>query len=119
MNLDEIKKFQKEFDGKHGWNWTDSKTFGEKLRKLHNATVAILGELGEFANVLKKLRRLYESKGERDDALLPNLKEELVDVFIYLVVLANILDVDLEKEYFEKMRANEERFKEFRGSEKS
>jgi NTP pyrophosphatase (non-canonical NTP hydrolase) len=43
------------------------------------------------------------------------LKEEVIDIFIYTIKLADqILEVDVEKEYFKKMKMNEKRFEEFK-----
>ena len=39
----------------------------------------------------------------------PDVGEELADIAIYLLSLAEILDVDLEKEILEKMKKNEKR----------
>ncbi|MFD2681779.1 nucleotide pyrophosphohydrolase [Bacillus seohaeanensis] len=35
-----------------------------------------------------------------------NMKEEMADVLIYLIQMADKLDVDLEKEVFEKLKKN-------------
>jgi NTP pyrophosphatase (non-canonical NTP hydrolase) len=35
-----------------------------------------------------------------------NIKEEMADVLIYLIQMADKLDVDLEKEVFEKLKKN-------------
>ena len=40
---------------------------------------------------------------------LPNLKEELADIAIYLLGLAEILNIDLEKEIINKIKKNQKR----------
>jgi NTP pyrophosphatase (non-canonical NTP hydrolase) len=35
-----------------------------------------------------------------------NIKEEMADILIYLVQLADVLDIDLEEEVLEKMKKN-------------
>jgi NTP pyrophosphatase (non-canonical NTP hydrolase) len=37
-------------------------------------------------------------------------KEELVDIFVYLIQAAIALKMDLAQEYYKKMKTNEERF---------
>jgi len=52
---------------------------------------AVTGELGEFANLAKKVRR-----GDLTlDAARPDLAKELADVVIYLDILAHRCGVDL------------------------
>lgn len=60
---------------------------------------AVTGELGEAANIVKKLNRVRdgvpgneETPGELKDAL----RDEIADVFIYLDLLATSLGFDLE-----------------------
>lgn len=61
--------------------------------------VATMGELGEAANVLKKLNR--ERDGIRGNtatsmALKQKLAQELADTFIYLDLMSQALGIDLE-----------------------
>lgn len=51
---------------------------------------ALTGELGEAANILKKMRR-----GDMSLADMPLLAKELADVQTYLDLLANCLGIDL------------------------
>ena len=41
------------------------------------------------------------------------LREELVDIFIYVLILANLLEMNLEREYFKKRKINERRFSKY------
>ena len=114
MDLKEITKFQREFDEKHGWNWANSSE-KEKLEHLQYGTIALTGEVGEFANLVKKILREFNSTGKLPGKdMYEKLKEELTDVFIYLLKLADqALEMDIEKEYFKKMKFNEVKFKRF------
>lgn len=69
-------------------------------------TLALCGEAGELANVVKKFERgsIPYVDAHYDISL------ELADVFIYLLNVAEILNIDLEEEYRSKRRFNEERF---------
>lgn len=49
-------------------------------------------EVGELAKVIRKDKRLKDSNTIKD-----TIEEELYDVLYYVVCLANIYDVDLEK----------------------
>jgi NTP pyrophosphatase (non-canonical NTP hydrolase) len=72
-------------------------------------TVALSGELGEFANIVKSIARgdygLEDAKGR--------LSNELADVFIYVVKLADQLGIDLERAFLEKVELNKERFRKY------
>lgn len=61
---------------------------------------AVLGELGEAANVAKKLMRVRDGiKGnsESEPELRACLADELADTFIYLDLLATSEGIDLEE----------------------
>ncbi len=114
MGLKEIIKFQREFDKKHGWDWSKSSQ-EDKIKHLQYETIALAGEIGEFANIVKKILREFEFSKKIPKKEYENLKEEVIDIFIYLIKLADqILKVDIEKEYFKKMKMNEKRFEKFK-----
>jgi len=112
MNLHELTKYQNEFQENHGWILADLEG-DDLMKKLLFMTVALAGELGEFANLVKKMERIRERKKAYDKDYLPMLKEELTDVFIYLINVCILLGIDLEKEYLNKMEKNKIKFKEF------
>ena len=108
LSLEKIKSLQKGFDRHH--------SVGEKgfyvdinesnIHELEHLIVCLLGELGEFANILKKVTRgdfsLEDVKSDLD--------EELVDAFIYLIKISNQFNVDLEEGYLNKLEKNKKRF---------
>lgn len=60
---------------------------------------ATLGELGEAANIVKKLNRVRDGipgNDKQSKELRAMLEEELADTFIYLDLLAAACGVDLE-----------------------
>ena len=115
MTLKELQKFQMDFDNKYFKKyWIDKDDIEQKIGFLKDMTIALTGELGEFANIIKKINRDKKNLGEDpDEKLLNKLKEELTDCFIYLVILSNILEMDIEKEYFKKTRFNHKRFQKY------
>lgn len=108
--IDDIVKFQKEFDSKHSssYDW-DAKIDDSNIHILEHLLLATLGELGEAANVLKKIIR-----GDRTfvDAK-QDISDEVVDVFVYTIKLSYQLGIDLESEYFKKMQHNSVRFEKY------
>lgn len=112
MDLKEITKMQKKFDEEHGWDWEDptDEGFVERLKYI---TIALSGEVGEFANIVKKaLRNKFPEGSMPDLEKIEKLKGELTDVFIYTIEAARILRVDLGEAYLKKMRELEVRFKD-------
>lgn len=78
--------------------------FGHHLRdwSLSDWMTALVGEIGEAANIAKKLNRIRDgangnAKGETADKLRPKLADELADAFIYLDLLAQSEGFDLEE----------------------
>lgn len=74
--------------------------FGHKLNdwSLSDWFTAVVGELGEAANVAKKLNRVRDGIGgnkETADQLRAKLASELADTFIYLDLLAQSCGIDL------------------------
>jgi NTP pyrophosphatase (non-canonical NTP hydrolase) len=68
--------------------------------------IAILGELGEAANIYKKMLRGSRTTGDEGEYL----REEIVDTFIYLCNIAGTLGIDLAAGYAAKRKKNVERF---------
>jgi NTP pyrophosphatase (non-canonical NTP hydrolase) len=77
--------------------------------------LSLMGEAGEVADVVKKLWRTEPRMGSRDgfEALPPDVRaalaEELADVVILAVVLANHIGINIEDEAERKLSVIEER----------
>ncbi len=66
---------------------------------------ATFGELGEAANIAKKLNRIRDGiigNTESEDELRAKLADELADTFIYLDLLAQSAGIDLESAVIDK-----------------
>ena len=114
--MKDIMECQKKFDEQHGWNW-ENLPLEEKVEKLKYSVIALVGELGEISDPIKKFLRKSEKFGlnEKDfESLKGTITEEVIDVLIYILKLAVLLDIDLKEEYFKKMEQNASKFKEFR-----
>jgi dCTP diphosphatase len=57
--------------------------------------LALVGEVGELAELLQWLPADRVVELARDETLHRRLGEEMSDVLLYLVLLADVLDVDL------------------------
>lgn len=112
MELAELVKLQVEFSREkfpQFWEIRDMRDLALRLEYLSNA---LAGEVGEAANLVKKVvRSVVYGKGDvRLEDIREELVEEVTDVFIYLLTIAGLLGVDLEKAYLQKLEKNRRRF---------
>lgn len=85
---------------------------GGVAQSVPHHTLSLCGEVGEFANIIKKIER-----GSLDLGMARVRNEmamELADIYIYLLNIAGLLHIDLEKAYDMKRTTNEKRFMEER-----
>ena len=106
MTLQELMKLQEDFDIKHtsNFNWNE-KINDENIEMLEFLLISMFGEIGETANLVKK--------SVRGDFKLETIKEQIADIFIYLMKICIQLDIDLENSYLNKRKKNMERFKKY------
>lgn len=99
--MEEIKKRLRDFAKERNW---------EQFHSPKNLVMALNGEVGELNEIFQWL--------ETDDSKLENLKpkdlerskEEIADVFLYLVRLADKLEIDLLEVANEKIDINEMKY---------
>ncbi len=105
MDLNEILELQRDFDRKRGWNrYEKCGTPEELLDFMQHFVLVMVEELGEVARVRKQVLR------DKQDLSVQALKDEIVDLFVYLLQACMALDINLEEEYLRKMRESERRF---------
>lgn len=113
MDLAALMKIQIMADEKRGF----PVRFGgdrERVMQLMKDLVGLFGEIGEFANLIKKIEIRLNHPAYDGPSLAESrdqLSEEVIDSFIYLMRLAAILEIDLEVELLKKMQINQERYK--------
>lgn len=98
--MQEYQKYIHDLEALHGWL---------KLDLVHNCF--LMGEeVGELFKAVRKYNKLYdEGQSTPPEQARANLAEELVDVFNYLLAIANRTGVDLEKAFREKNARNQQR----------
>ena len=113
MDLSEIVSLQRQFDQSResSFGWSRQITSGDTSALIHNS-LALAGEVGELANLVKK-----HDRGDFSfDELLSQMPGELADIFIYLIKIAYQSGIDLEAAFLEKLEQNEGRFPSAPGS---
>ena len=84
--LTELRRAMRQFADERDWgSFHDPKS----------VLLALVGEVGELAELLQWLPADRVTELARDEALHRRLGEEMSDVLLYLVLLADVLDVDL------------------------
>jgi|SRR6478752_54457 len=84
--------------------------FPDTSRNFELYTLAMVGEAGEVANVVKKIMRGSKLPPTESEAVRHELAMELVDVYVYLLLMSGCLGIDLGKAYDVKRVTNEQRF---------
>jgi len=75
-----------------------------------NLAMALAGEVGELVEIFQWLSEDASYAVAREAASARPVRDELADVLIYLVRLADRLDVDLDEAVHTKLRVNAERY---------
>jgi dCTP diphosphatase len=73
-----------------------------------NLAQALAGEVGELSEIFQWLTEAESSELDASGRQL--VEEELADILIYVLRLADVLDVDLEKVVDAKLSLNERRY---------
>ena len=75
-----------------------------------NLIMALTGELGELAEIFQWLTAEQATTIMEDSLKAEHVREELADVFGYVLRLASILDVDLQAALLSKITSNEVKY---------
>jgi NTP pyrophosphatase (non-canonical NTP hydrolase) len=82
----------------------------EQFHSPKNLSMALAVEAGELLEIFQWLTEEQSqniAESEKDMALV---KEEIADIFIYLVRLADKLNIDIEDAVLEKIKINKEKY---------
>lgn len=99
--IDELLGETREFARRRDW-------FAHHTPK--NLAMAIAGEAGELASEFRWLTIEGSAKDQLSPEQLRDIRLEMADVFIFLLRLSDVLEVDLAAAVREKLALNEDRF---------
>jgi dCTP diphosphatase len=100
-DLNELKKEIRDFAEARNWG---------QFHTPKNLAMAIAGEAGELAAEFQWLTPEQSSRGALSHKDLEAIQLEIADVQIYLIRLADVLNIDMAKVVRKKLAINEERF---------
>lgn len=101
MTLEELAERQRAFIAAREW---------EPFHTPKNLVMALTGEVGELTELFQWLTPEQAAAAGASPELRPQIADELADVLLYLVRLADTLDVDLIEAANAKIDRNEIRF---------
>ena len=82
----------------------------EQFHSIRNLVLALVGEVGELAAEFQWLTSEESTLASLTPEQLQAIKLEIADVQIYLLRLADVLNLDIPAAVIEKMAINESRF---------
>jgi len=101
MNLSEIRKRLAKFARDRNW---------DQFHSPKNLSMGLAAEAAELLEIFQWLTEEQSKEIVRDEEEMALVREEIADVFIYLIRLADKLGVDIEKAVEEKMKLNEKKY---------
>ena len=82
----------------------------EQFHNPKNLVMALAGEVGELTEIFQWLTQEESAAAMGDDERAGQIRDELADVFAYLIRLADVLGVDLERAFTDKMIKNAHKY---------
>ncbi len=100
MNLNKIKKILKKFSEDRDW---------DQFHNPKNLATALSIEASELLEIFQwsddgGLNEINDPKKRKE------IEKEIADIFSYLIILVNFLNIDLEKAVLEKVEENEKKY---------
>ena len=101
MNMTEIKKRLADFAAVRDW---------DQFHSPKNLSMGLAAEAAELLEIFQWFTEEQSRGIVNDEKEMGHVREEIADVFICLVRLADKLNVDIEKAVQEKIEINESRY---------
>ncbi|MFB6159469.1 MAG: nucleotide pyrophosphohydrolase [Candidatus Nanohalobium sp.] len=101
--MERLQEEYAEFKEKRDW---------EKFHQPKNIAMSISIEASELMEHFQWKDNVPVEKIKQDEELMAGVREELADVILYSLSMAQRLDIDIEEAVLEKLDENRERFDE-------
>ena len=99
MNYEKIKKEIKEFVDERDW---------EQFHTLKNLSMALSVEASELLEIFQWQKAdEYKNANEKEKEMI---KDEIADIFYYLVRISEKLDINIEEAFLNKMKKNRKKY---------
>jgi dCTP diphosphatase len=101
MNIAEIQLILRKFAKDRDW---------EKFHSPKNLVMALSGEVGELTEIFQWLTEAESKAITSDERKMAKVREEIADVMIYLLKIADLVAVDMEAAVRAKIAQNEAKY---------
>lgn len=101
MNLPDIQQKLRKFAEERNWS---------QFHSPKNLSMALAAEAAELLEIFQWVTEEQSKDIINSEKEIAQVKEEIADVFIYLVRLADKLNIDIEKEVLAKIALNEKKY---------
>jgi NTP pyrophosphatase (non-canonical NTP hydrolase) len=101
IDLDKIKKEIKKFVKERDW---------EKFNSPKNLTMALAVEASELLEIFQWLNEKESLNIKNNPKKFQDVKDEIADIFVYIIRIADVLDIDIDKAFYEKMKKNKSKY---------
>ena len=99
--LNDLQRELREFAAQRNW---------QRFHTPKNLVMALTGEVGELVELFQWLTPEESAAVMTRPGQAERVREEVADVFAYLLQLTDVLDIDLAAALREKMQRNEQRY---------
>jgi dCTP diphosphatase len=100
-DIEELRDRMRQFTAERDW---------QVFHDPKSVLLALVGEVGELAELFQWLPADTATELARSEPLRTRAGEELSDVFLYLILLADVLDIDLPKAAHAKLTAAAQKY---------
>jgi NTP pyrophosphatase (non-canonical NTP hydrolase) len=101
MNLNDIQQKLSQFAEDRNW---------DQFHSPKNLSMALAAEVAELLEIFQWLTEQQSKDIINSENEITLVKEEIADIFIYLIRLADKLNIDIEKEVLSKIALNEKKY---------
>ena len=101
MSIESIQNSQAAFAAERDWN---------QFHSIRNLTLALVGEVGELAEVLQWEGDVTTESLRANTELFKAFEEEVADVLLYVLRLADVAGIDIERAAENKIEKNTRKY---------
>jgi len=101
MNIKDIQQKLRKFAEDRNW---------DQFHSPKNLSMALAAEAAELLEIFQWLTEEQSKDIVNSEKEIAQVKEEIADVFIYLIRLADKLNIDIEQEVLTKIALNEKKY---------
>ena len=78
----------------------------DQFHSIKNLSMALSVESSELVEIFQWMSEVESNNIETDDVKFPKVKDEIADIFIYLIRISTKLNINLEEAVLSKMKKN-------------